>query len=50
MADLPCPSTDCLQCSLEMLGVLFPPRVLEQLVANAAKKTGQVRFALLVHS
>ncbi|PRW57073.1 hypothetical protein C2E21_4280 [Chlorella sorokiniana] len=38
-------SVQLMECSLEMLGVLFPPRVLEQLVTNAAKKTGQVDLA-----
>ena len=33
-----------LQCSLEMLGAMFPFRVLEQLVMNLASKTGQVRW------
>lgn len=44
----PPPYCPChVQCSLEMLGVLFPPRVLEQLVSNAAKKTGQVCAVVL---
>lgn len=32
-----------LQASLEKLAVLFPPRVLGELLVNAAKKSGQVR-------
>lgn len=38
-------SVQLMECSLEMLSVIFPPKVLEQLVANAARKTGQTDLA-----
>ncbi|KAL4451770.1 hypothetical protein ABPG75_007432 [Micractinium tetrahymenae] len=43
-------SVQLMESSLELLGVIFPPPVLEQLVANAAKKSGQVDLAGVLRS
>ncbi|PSC70652.1 hypothetical protein C2E20_5900 [Micractinium conductrix] len=41
-------SVQLMESSLEVMGALFPPRLLEQLVANAARKSGQVDLAELL--
>ncbi|KAL4853331.1 hypothetical protein ACK3TF_005678 [Chlorella vulgaris] len=38
-------SVQLMECSLHMLGVTFPPRVVESLVLNAASKKGQTNLA-----
>jgi hypothetical protein len=37
-----------MECSLEVLGALFPPRVLEKLVLNAASKAGRMDLATVL--